>query len=256
MKTEIYKQAEYYEIAFDFVDIPKQINIFEELISKYSVIPVKTVLDIACGPSLQLREFARRGYRCIGLDLNKEMLEYLEQKSIEYKLNVETFKANMSDFALIERADFAYILMGSIAYLKNNLEFVSHLQSVAKSLNSGGLYVIENLAMTWADPEIWKPQEWEMERDKIKVEASYKISLKDELTQTIEQIIKLRVNDNGKTITLEDKDELKLIMPQEFKSIVDLQGDFEFVGFFERWKSKELVEANPDNIIVLRRKSG
>ena len=95
-----------------------------------------------------------------------------------------------------------------------------------------------------------------MERDKIKVEASYKISLKDELTQTIEQIIKLRVNDNGKTITLEDKDELKLIMPQEFKSIVDLQGDFEFVGFFERWKSKELVEANPDNIIVLRRKSG
>jgi hypothetical protein len=36
MKTEIYKQAEYYEIAFDFVDIKKQIDLFEKFISKYS----------------------------------------------------------------------------------------------------------------------------------------------------------------------------------------------------------------------------
>jgi hypothetical protein len=182
------------------------------------------------------------------------MLEYLEQKSIQEKLNTKTFKANMSDFVLKKKVDFVYILMGSIVYLKNNCEFTNHLSSVAKSLNRGGLYIIENLAMIWANPKIWEQQKWNMEKGKIKVNTKYKISLKNELAQTVEQQITLKVNDNGKIITFEDKDELKLIMPQELKSIVDLQGDFEFIGFFERWKMKKLTRSNSNNLIVLRRK--
>jgi ubiquinone/menaquinone biosynthesis C-methylase UbiE len=63
------------------------VNLFEKFIKKYSKIKVNRILDIACGPSLQLREIAERGYQAIGLDLSVEMLDYLNQKSKEKNSN-------------------------------------------------------------------------------------------------------------------------------------------------------------------------
>jgi len=254
MRSKIYQQAEYYELAFNFVNIRKQINLFEKFIKIHSRIKVMSVLDIACGPALQLREFARRGYKSFGIDLSKEMLKYLQMKAAKENIKVEITKAGMHNFSLPEKTDFAYILMGSIAYIKNNNEFISHLKSVASCLNSGGLYLIENLAMTWASPNFWKQQKWSMTKDRIKINATYQLKPVDELNQTIEQIIKLEINDSGKKILLEDKDDLKLIFPQEFKTVVEFTDDFEFLGFFERWSAKKLKKASADNIILLRKK--
>ena len=61
----IYKHPHYYEIAFSFINPKKQVDNFEKLIKKFSKIKVKKVLDIACGPSLQLRELCKRGYKGI-----------------------------------------------------------------------------------------------------------------------------------------------------------------------------------------------
>lgn len=57
---DVYKRPLYYEIAFSFFDVKKQVDTFEEVIKKFSKIRVKRFLDVACGPSLQLRELARR----------------------------------------------------------------------------------------------------------------------------------------------------------------------------------------------------
>lgn len=62
---EVYKQPLCYEIAFGFVDARVQVDNFEKLIKRFSKIGVNSFLDIACGPSLQLREIARRGYEAI-----------------------------------------------------------------------------------------------------------------------------------------------------------------------------------------------
>ena len=56
----------------------------------FSRIPVKSVLDIGCGTALQLKEFARRGYKSIGLDLNREMLDFLEDKAKQNQTNLLT----------------------------------------------------------------------------------------------------------------------------------------------------------------------
>ncbi|MDH4330492.1 MAG: hypothetical protein OEV93_02985 [Candidatus Moranbacteria bacterium] len=60
MKSQIYNQAKYYEIAFSFVDSEKQADLFEKFIKKYSKTGAKSVLDLACGTALQLREMAKR----------------------------------------------------------------------------------------------------------------------------------------------------------------------------------------------------
>lgn len=254
MKSKVYNQAKYYEIAFGFINPKKQVDLFEKFIKKYSKTKVKNVLDIACGSALQLRELAKRGYNSYGLDSNLKMLSYLRDRAKQNNLKIVTIKADMNDFKLDRKVDFAYIMMGSIIYQKSNKSFISHLNSVAGSLNSGSLYLIENMPINWASPDFFKPQFWKMRENGIEVKATYELSIKDALKQMVIQTIILEVSDKGRKKKFIDKDELKLIFPAEFKTLVEIQGEFEFLGFFERNNVKLLKKASPDNIVILRKK--
>lgn len=254
MKSQIYDQAKYYEIAFSFVDQKKQADLFEQFIKKYGKIKVETVLDLACGTALQLREMAKRGYKSIGLDDSSSMLDYLKKESLREKVKIETVEAEMNKFKLKQKVDFVYIMMGSIVYSKNNNLLLSNLNSVADSLNSGGLYLIENLDINWVNPKFWKSQTWKMKQGKIKVKTTFQLTPKDLLSQIVTQTIKLEVDDNGKKMEFVDKDEVKIISPEEFKLLVEKNGKFEFIGFFEREKVKLLKEVSSNNIALLRKK--
>ena len=105
---KIYEHPKYYEIAFSFINPKVQVDSFEEIIKKFSGIKVHSFLDIACGTSLQLREIARRGYEAIGLDSSPQMLQYLREKAAEEELKIETILADMSDFKLEKKVDFAF----------------------------------------------------------------------------------------------------------------------------------------------------
>lgn len=249
-----YNQPLYYEIAFSFFDVKKQIDLFEKFIRKYSRIPVSRCLDIACGPSLQLRELAHRGYEAIGLDRSASMLKYLREKSRADGLSIETIKADMTDFSLDRKADFAFIMMGTISLIESNAAFLSHLDSVARCLKKGGLYLIENAETDWAKPDFFGSQSWTMERDGITVETTYETSLKDALAQTAEAIIRMEVNDNGHEYMFEQVKAIKVVFPQEFLTLIDLNDKFEFLGWFEPDSMKKLKIAKENNIAVLRRK--
>lgn len=248
----LYKNPLYYEIAFSFINPKKQVNLFEKFIKKYSKIKVKRFLDLGCGPSLQLREIAKRGYQAIGMDSSPHMLNYLKKKAKKKNLKIETIKANLINFRLKRKVDFAFIMMGTISYARNNEEFLSHLDSVAKSLKKGGLYLIEDFTLDWVG--LCKLQSWIMKRDGISVKTTYKIESRNMLSQEIEEKLKLEINDNGKILTIEEKDKRKIIFPQELLSLIKINNKFEFIGFFERYKLKPLKKANNNNIVLLRRK--
>ena len=122
----IYKYPLYYEIAFSFFDVKQQVDCFEKIIKVFSKIKVKRLLDIACGPSLQLREIAKRGYECIGLDLSPEMLAYLRKKVKDEGIKIETVQADMCDFKLGKKVDFAFIMMGSLV-VESDAKLLRHL---------------------------------------------------------------------------------------------------------------------------------
>jgi SAM-dependent methyltransferase len=255
---DMYKQPLYYEIAFSFFDVKKQVDTFEDVIKKFSKVRVERFLDVACGPSLQLRELARRGYEAVGLDLAPEMLEYLSKKAEEEGLKIETVQADMCNFRLEKKADFAFIMMGSLV-VESNERFLSHLYSVASSLRKGGLYLIQNLCVNWGSSH---SQSWDVERDGIKVKTVYNMRWKDMLNQIFIEEMSLEVKDHGKELKLESSENLKFIFPQEFKVLVELNGRFEFLGWWEGNEStwyldKPLEKAkspNNLNMVLLRRK--
>jgi len=254
---EIYKHPLYYEIAFGFVDPKEQVDNFERIIEKFSRIRVNRFLDIACGPSLQLREIARRGYEAIGLDLYSEMLEYLGRKAREEGLKIETIQADMCSFRLKKKVDFAFIMMGSLA-VDSNEKFLSHLDSVAASLSEGGLYLIQNMGLDWTQDG---KQSWTMDRNGITVKTSFEMKFKDTLNQIYTEKMTLEVNDNGEIKKFVQEEDLKFIFPQEFKTLLKLNGKFEFLGW---WKGNcntwhldqplEKIKNLGDNMVLLRRK--
>jgi len=254
-----YKYPGYYEIAFSFFDVKKQVDTFEVLIKKFSKIKVRRFLDLACGPSLQLREIARRGYEAIGLDLAPEMLSYLSEKAMEEGVQVETVQGDMCRFRLKEKVDFAFIMMGSLV-VESNEKFMAHLNSVAHSLKRGGLYFIQNKAVDWTQAH---EQSWTMEKEEVTVKTTYGLSFwKDVLNQIYTEKGTLEVNDHGRIRNLITEEDLKFIFPQEFKALVKINGKFEFLGWWEGNEStwfldKPLEKSKPPNnfnMVLLRRK--
>jgi ubiquinone/menaquinone biosynthesis C-methylase UbiE len=247
----VYKSPLYYEVAFSFVDEKKQVDLFETHVKEFSKIKIKRVLDVACGPGLQLRELAKRGYESVGLDNSEEMLQYLRQKTKEDGTEIETVKADMTDF-LCPQVDFAFIMMGSFTF-SSNQELLKHLDCVSRSLRKGGLYLIENMILDWSS-FLNSSETWTMNRNGITVTSTYQTKLSDMISQTFEEKITLQVNDNGKKLRLLEDNVCKLVFPQEFLSLIELNGSFEFLGWFERFNFKPLKTANNDNIVALRKK--
>jgi SAM-dependent methyltransferase len=250
----VYTEPLYYEIAFSFIDARKQVDLFEKFIEKYAETGVERFLDIGCGPSFQLREIAKRGYEAVGLDLSPRMLEYLRERAKEEGVTVETIEADMTDFKLERKVDFAFIMMGTISYVRSNEEFLNHLDSVASSLNTGGLYLIENFRLDWSSGELFGPGSWTIEREGIRVKTTYDVQLKDSLTQMLTETMRLDVNDHGRALVFEESVETKMIFPQEFLTLVELNDKFEFIGWFERHGMKRLTRADLDNVSLLRRR--
>jgi 2-polyprenyl-3-methyl-5-hydroxy-6-metoxy-1,4-benzoquinol methylase len=110
----------YYEIAFSYQEVKKQVDYFEMVFKKFSKGSLKGFLDIGCGSSPQLREIARRGYDAVGSDKNPKMLEYLGKKAAEEGLRIETVQADMKDFKLRQKCDFSFNMSGSLFVITNH----------------------------------------------------------------------------------------------------------------------------------------
>lgn len=257
MSTSVYQQPLYYEIAFSFVNPKRQVDQFERIIEKFSKIEVSRFLDIACGPSLQLREIAKRGYEAVGLDSSSEMLRYLKEKAKEEALTIETMNADIREFRLKKKADFVFIMMGSLN-VDSNESFLKHLDSVAASLNKGGLYFIQNQFLDWTKT---KRQSWTIRKGGIKVKATFEAKFTSIVDQQYRERLTLKVSSRGEEKILAQQQDFKFIFPEEFKSLTKINGRFEFLGWWkgncDRWylnRPLEKVRKLDDNMVLLRRK--
>jgi len=251
-----YAEPLYYEIAFGFVDPARQADLFLSFARRHAAVEPRTFLDVGCGPSLQLRELARRGYGAVGLDRSARMLSYLKARAREDGTSIETVRGDMRSFALSRKVDFAFILMGTIAYLRSNEEVLRHLRSIGRSVKRGGLYLIENMKLDWAAEgrgSAFNSQTWTMTRDGVEVRSSYSVRLKDALAQLLEEELVMEVDDRGDRSVLRERSVSKMVFPEEFKTLVRLDGSFEFLGWFERSSTRRLRKASFDNIALLRR---
>ncbi|HEX7319889.1 MAG TPA: class I SAM-dependent methyltransferase [bacterium] len=252
--SKLYENPKYYEIAFSFRNIPKETNIMENCINRFSKIPVKSILEVGCGNSPHMNELLKRGYRYTGIDLSRKMLEYSKKKvSGEFLTRVRFIKANMNNFALTKKVDFAFILLGSL-YASNSSELYSHFASVAKCLRPGGLYLLD-----WCvnfDPLTNAKETWTMNKGDTVVKAAVTYTVINPVNQLYEEKIVLNVMDRGKKKRIIERERKIAVYPQEFLCLIKNMRRFKFIGWWNNWNLNQSLDQvlNINRpIIILRR---
>lgn len=229
---EVYRNPEYYEIAFSFRDLEQEVDVMEESIQWFSTIPVKRVFEVACGNAPHVKEWVRRGYHYVGIDINDIMLSLARRKSEKLGDKALLLQADMTQFTLDEPVDFAYVMLASL-YLDSTQQLVQHFDCMARAIRPGGLYFLD-----WCiefDPFSGFVNAWEVEKAGIKVQTTYMANLIDRVEQLMEEKIILEVDDQGTRKTLTQETKKRAIYPQEFLTFLKWRGDFEFVGWWNDW---------------------
>ena len=251
---EVYQHPEYYELAFSWRDIGAEVDLFEEVIQRYSGIPVIRMLEVACGPAPHLCEISARGYEYVGLDLSRAMLEYASGKARTLRAPATLMEADMVDFHLNKTADFAFILLGSL-YIRNTAELRAHFKSMSRALKPGGLYLLDwCISFTAIEG---RHETWTLEREGITVTTTFSARNVNVVEQTIEEILAIEVRDRKEITTLREATIKRQIFPQEFLLFLAQQNEFEFVGWWNNWditQSLDDAQSIQRPITVIRRR--
>ena len=251
----LYDWPAYYETAFSFRDIPKEVEFFDECIRQYSRIPVRKVLELGAGTAPHMQEWARRKIEYVGIDTNENMLDYARRKAEKLGIAATLLRDDMRDFSLDGPVDFAYTMLGSL-YAKTTENINSHLNSVANALSPGGLYFLDwCVNFQWADPSN-SDQSWSIENGQAKIEVRFRTEVLDRAAQTVRNTLTANIDDGGKLLKLDAEDIVRTIFPQEFLLLVERSKKFEFLGWWNNWKLEAPIReatriARP--IVLLRR---
>lgn len=86
--------------------------------------PLRSLLEIACGPGYHARAFAKHGVETVGLDLRPEMIEFARDKAKDDGVDVQWIAADMRGFALAHPVDAIITMYDSIDCLTDNDDIV------------------------------------------------------------------------------------------------------------------------------------
>ncbi|NMA60635.1 MAG: class I SAM-dependent methyltransferase [Firmicutes bacterium] len=245
----IYAFPQYYEIAFSYRDIIREVDVMEQAIAQYSHIPVENVLELACGNSPHMVELASRGYNYHGLDLSPTMLEFAQEKTRIHDFNANFYLANLVDFEVKEPLDFIYIMLGSL-YVGDTKELLSHFSSVERALKPGGLYFLD-----WCvdfSPLDNVQDSWVMRKNKITVTTHYTTRPYNPAEQLYQERISFTVKDRGKQHRLVHSGLRRAIFPQEFLLVSTKLHNFEFLGWWNNWNWQAPLGENEGREEIVR----
>jgi 2-polyprenyl-3-methyl-5-hydroxy-6-metoxy-1,4-benzoquinol methylase len=110
---------------------------------RYYGLPVKFVLDLACGTGLVSRQLARCAESVVGLDISEAMLQ--EAHSRTPGTTVRYVRGDFRDFCLAETFDAAVCGTDALNYLGKPEELVSVFRCVGRHLRPGGLFAFDTL---------------------------------------------------------------------------------------------------------------
>lgn len=139
----LYEYAEYYDIAFDFRDVPQQCSFLQTIYTKYLDRKPTSFLELGAGPAWHAIEFARQGIRSCALDLSPAMVEYGLDKAKKQGTIIEYINADMIDYSVDHKYDLAVLLLDTASYLLDNDSVYRHFNSVHQSLTENGIYIME-----------------------------------------------------------------------------------------------------------------
>ena len=129
-----------YDAMMTDASYQKRVNWLERLFRK-SRIPVRTVLDLACGTGSLARLLALRGYDVTAVDISPDMLSVAAEKC--EGLDVLFLCQDMAKLALVEPADAVVCCLDSVNYVTRPAQLQKAFRRVWQALAPGGLFLFD-----------------------------------------------------------------------------------------------------------------
>lgn len=112
---------------------------------------VHSVLDFGCGTGNHAVPLARRGYRVLGLDRSRQMLEHARHKAAAARVGQAVFEVGDLRTVRLNRSFDACLLMFAVlGYQTTNYDVADALENVRRHLEPGGLVAFD----VWHGPAV------------------------------------------------------------------------------------------------------
>lgn len=139
-----YAQADH--IADDYDEYFAYNSLFEfdaALLARHFTRP-GVLVDLGCGTGRLLMPFARKGFRCVAVDLSRPMLEVVGQKASEADVAVDRLQANLVELDGFRDAtvDYAICMFSTLGMIRGQANRRLVLRHVRRMLRPGGLFVV------------------------------------------------------------------------------------------------------------------
>jgi SAM-dependent methyltransferase len=230
--SDVYRYPRYYSIGYRW-NTEAECDFIEACLKAHGPPEAKRLLDIGCGAGRHLLTLAARGYAMTGVDVSPEMIAYSDEAAQREGLTLETSVGDLRHLTLTGTHDAAFCFMDTFRFLLTNEEIIAHLRAVAELLVPGGLYLTDFWVPNRWDQIGSEIHQWEQTDNGTTVRVFYlqHPESADPIAQTFEDELVFEVAEGGQTQTIRGgRTRTRLLMPQEFRALVQASGEFEVVG--------------------------
>lgn len=236
----MYRRPYLYDLAFGFRDIPAECKALLTLSDRYGVAKPRSVLELACGPAHHLRELSRKGLRCVGLDINAEMLAYARALCKRDGVRVTLRRADMRTFAVERRFDLVLCLFDSFAQCVTDRDGIETLHHAGVALRKGGLAFVEftHPADYFHKGRTRTSERWTQGRGDERVRARFSLTRFDPIAETfVASLVIEPQHRHGQNSAGRKPARLAMRWPQHMwlrggvQYVVEASGCFDIVGW-------------------------
>lgn len=144
--------AEGYDQSLADGPLPFDLQVLQQRLARPGML-----VDLGCGTGRLLLPFARRGFRCLAVDLSPPMLEIVRQKAAVEGLAVDRVLANLVQLDCLrgELADYVLCMFSTLGMIRGRQNRRQALRHMARILKPGGTLVL-HVHNRWSN--LWMPQ--------------------------------------------------------------------------------------------------
>ncbi|MED3552568.1 class I SAM-dependent methyltransferase [Cytobacillus praedii] len=216
-----------------------------------------SIIDLACGTGRLTIPLAKNGYKIIGVDIHRGMLNEAIKKASNLNLHVDWVEQDCTKLNLNTKSNLIYTVGNSFQHFLTNEAQDELLSSVNKHLDINGIFIfgtrfpsVEELLQPSTE-EYWRTY---TDHETQNIVDVYTISSYDSLNQ-IQHYTTIRKYKNTEGEKVSEKRtniSLRYVFPKEMERTLNLNG-FEIVNVYQDWNETPVTNDSYEMIYICRK---